>query len=134
MTDVWRLGAGLEQQALPFLPGLAFNLALSGLTAAVLWLSLGGHAGPFARRTGILMTASLLAGLLIGFLALALALAGWFSPASFYALWAAALGLGLAHAVRSGRWGRYPEAPRAGFVPWPDTPIPSSRPRWLSTA
>lgn len=121
MTDVWRLGAGLEQQALPFLPGLAFNLALSGLTAAVLWLSLGGHAGPFARRTGILMTASLLAGLLIGFLALALALAGWFSPASFYALWAAALGLGLAHAVRSGRW-------RDALASWrAAAPLP----RWL---
>ncbi len=127
MTHVWPLGAeitglpALTQQTLQYLPGLAFNLVFYGLTAAVLWLTLGGRAGPFARRTGILVTAGLLAGLLIGFLALVLALVGWFSAASFYGLWAAALGLGLAHAVRSGRW-------RDALASWRAA---AALPRWL---
>lgn len=122
MSDLWRLGGeALFRQALQFLPGLAFNLAFYGLTAAALWLALAQHAGPFARRAGILVAAGLLAGLLIGFLALALALAGRFTPAGFYGLWAAALGLGLAHALRAGRW-------RAAVRGWRAA---SALPRWL---
>ncbi len=129
MTDVWPLCGeiacqglpALARQTFPNLPGLAFNLVFYGLTAALLWLSLGSRAGTFARRTGILVTAGLLAGLLIGFLALALALAGRFSPAGFYGLWAAALGLGLVHARRTGHW-------RSAIRSWQAA---APLPRWL---
>lgn len=103
MSDLWQAGVELLRQSLDYLPALLLNLVLYGLTAVALWLILGAHASFPTRRTTIVVIASLLAFLLLGFLALVLALAGIFSGWLFYGLWLAGLALGLAAAVRSGR-------------------------------
>ncbi len=102
MSDLWQAGPELLWQSLNYLPALLINLGLYSLTAAALWLSLGARAGSLARRMTIIVTTGLLAFLVLGFLALVIALTGLFSGWLFYGLWAAGLACARAYSARTG--------------------------------
>ena len=94
----------VASQAFSFLPAIFYNLGLLTLSGWVLWFRFGGLLGHVGRRLTILLIAGLLGLIFVGFLSLGLAMAGWFSAASFYGAWAVILAALAWDGWRRGRW------------------------------
>jgi hypothetical protein len=94
----------IASQAFDFLPALFYNLVFFALTGWALWFRFGGLIGPIHRRITILLIIGVLGLILVGFLSLGLAMAGWFSVVSFYGVWAMIVAILAWDGRRRGNW------------------------------